>query len=397
VQKSTTHAADRFYRDIGDDVGRRAQRLWQIALDLHRRPELAFQERYAARLLTAELEGAGFAVERGAAGMDTAFVARTGTGGPPRVALLLEYDALPEIGHACGHHLIATAGLGAGLALRTALAGVEGTVLVVGTPAEESGGGKVIATRAGLFDGVDAALMVHPGVHDWAWAPLAASGQVRIGFHGRAAHPLGAPGEGINALDALVDLYADVRALNRTLGPGSHVQGIVTHGGEATNVIPPYAEGLFGLRGATTAVRDELAADLADRARRVARATGTRVEISTADRGYHHFRDNPPLSGRFAGHLARAGIELREPEPGVFLGSSDIGDVSTRVPALHPFVAITDSGSDHTPRFAAAGAGDRARAVMLACAEALARTAADVLVCDGFREEIWKRWRDAPG
>lgn len=378
---------------IRHDVRARAQRLWDVSLDLHQHPELAFQERRAAQLLTAALAEAGFRVERGVAGMPTAFVARAGSGDRPRVALLLEYDALPELGHACGHHLIAAAGLGAGLAVRAALPQLAGTLMVVGTPAEESGGGKVIAAEAGLFDGVDAALMVHPGVHDWSWAPLAASAQFRAVFHGKAAHPLGAPGQGVDALAALMDLFTALRAVNAGLPPGSHVQGIVTSGGKATNIVPDEAEGLFGLRGATTAARDDLTARLVDRAERIARATGTTVETAEVGRGYQHFRDNGVLSAAFAAHLARAGIELREPAPGVYLGSSDIGDVSTRVPALHPFVAITDTGSDHTPQFAAAAAGPRARAVLLASAEALACTAADLLVRPDLRDRAWSCWR----
>jgi amidohydrolase len=372
----------------------RAERLWQVSLALHGEPELAFREHRAAQLLSATLEEAGFVVQRQVADMPTAFVARAGSGSGPRVALLLEYDALPELGHACGHNLIAAAGLGAGLALRAALPEIEGTLMVVGTPAEESGGGKVIAAEAGLFEGVDAALMVHPGVYDWAWAPLTASAQVRVGFHGRAAHPTGNPTEGIDALAALIELFNTLSALGRRWPAGSHVQGIVTQGGKATNIVPDYAEGLFGLRGATSAALDRLAEQLSACTEGIAHATGTTAETHRVGTRYQHFRDNAALSGRFAQHLARTGIQLGEPTPGVYLGSSDIGNVSTRVPAPHPFVAIMDSSaSDHTPEFAAAAAGPRGRTVMLAASEALACTAADVLLDTTVREEAWGYWR----
>jgi amidohydrolase len=378
------------YSRIGHEVGARASRLWEVALELHRDFELAFQEHRAADLLTGELCREGFQVERGVADTPTAFVARAGDGDGPCVALLLEYDALPDLGHACGHNLIAAGGLGAAAAVRSALSHIKGTVMAIGTPAEESGGGKVIEVAAGLFDGVDAALMFHPGVHDWSWAPLTAQTQVRVGFHGRAAHPTGNPGEGVDALAALIQLFNTVPVLGRRLPPGSHIQGIVTEGGRATNIVPDYAEGLFGLRGATTAALDALVGELNTCVEGLAHATGTWADVSRVSEGYAHFRNNDVLSERFTAHMERAGVSLGEPSPGVYLGSSDIGDVSTRVPAIHPFVSIMGpGGSDHTPQFAEAAAGERGRRAMLASAEALACTAADVLLSAGLQQRAW--------
>lgn len=383
------------YAHIGRSITGRAERLWDVSLRLHEDPEPPYEEHRAAATLSGELEGAGFRVERGVAGLPTAFVARAGAGAGPRVALLMEYDALPGLGHACGHNLIAGAGLGAALALRDAFAEIPGTVLAVGTPAEERGGGKVAEVAAGVFEGVDAALMFHPGVRDWAWAPLTAQTQLRLGFHGRAAHPTGSPTEGIDALAALIQMFNTVAVLSRRLPPGSHIQGIVTRGGEATNIVPEYAEGLFGLRGATTAALESLVAEVDSCARGVASATGTRAEVERVGDAYEHFRDNDVLSRRFTRHIARRGVELTEPLAGVYLGSSDIGNVSTRLPAIHPFVAIMGpEASDHTPEFARAAAGARAREVMLAAAEALACTAADVLIAPGVREEAWARLRE---
>ncbi|MFF2307221.1 amidohydrolase [Streptomyces sp. NPDC058128] len=371
-------------------------RLWNVSLALHREPETAYEEHRAARLLTGELERDGFELERGVAGLPTAFVARTGSvsGGGPCVAVLMEYDALPSLGHACGHNLIASAGLGAALAVRAALGEFEGSLLAVGTPAEERGGGKVAQVAAGLFDGVDAALMFHPGVHDWTWAPLTASAQVRVGFHGRAAHPTGSPTEGIDALGALIQLFNTLGVLSRRLPAGSHVHGIVTDGGRATNVVPAYAEGMFGLRGATTSALEDLVDELRSCAQGVASATRTGVEVADVGGRYEHFRDNEVLSGLFAGHLGRAGIRLSEPEPGVYLGSSDFGNVSTLVPGIHPWVAIMGTeGSGHTYEFAEAAAGPRARRVMTAAAEALACTAIDVLLRSDVRDRAWARLR----
>ncbi|MFC8867401.1 amidohydrolase [Streptomyces sp. NPDC057148] len=385
-----TRTPDDVHDDIRQEVAGRAGALWDVALRLHADPEYAFAEHQAAALLSGELERAGFAVERGVAGLPTAFAARSGRG-RPAVALPLEYDALPGLGHACGHNLIAAAGLGAALALHAVLGGSAGCVMAVGTPAEEGGGGKALEADAGVFDEVDAALMFHPGVYDWRRAPLTAQVQYRVAFHGRAAHPTGNPTEGIDALAALVELFNVLGAVGRRLPEASHVQGIVTHGGTATNIVPEYAQGLFGLRAATSRALDELIGQLGECAEGVARATGTRAEVERATVRYDHFRDSGVLSDRFAEHLSGAGITLTPPVPGVYLGSSDIGNVSVRVPAVHPFVAIMgEEGSDHTPEFAEAAASERAREVTVAAAAALACTAADVLLRPGLRAAAWE-------
>ncbi|MFJ8106059.1 amidohydrolase [Streptomyces sp. NPDC096132] len=379
------------YRRVRDEVARRAEELWAVACALHADPETAFAEHRAAALLTGKLEGAGFEVRRNVADLPTAFTARSGRE-RPTVALLLEYDALPGLGHACGHNLIAAAGLGAALVVDAVRDGTEGSVLAVGSPAEEGGGGKAFLMGAGVFDDVDAALMFHPGVHDWVRAPLTAQQQYRVVFRGRAAHPTGNPTEGIDALAALIELFNVLSALGRRLPAGSHIQGIITHGGTATNVVPDLAEGRFGLRAATTAALDDLAAQLHTSAEGIAQAIGTSFEVEPVSVRYEHFRDNRVLSEHFAGHLTRAGITLTPPVPGVYLGSSDIGNVSDRVPAIHPFVAITDSdGSDHTPEFAAAAACERARHVLTAVVEALASTALDVLRDTDLRARAWGR------
>ncbi|MFI8192316.1 amidohydrolase [Streptomyces sp. NPDC085946] len=384
---------DDVHQDIREEVAGRADALWGIALRLHADPEYAFAEHRAAALLSGELERAGFAVERGVAGLPTAFTARSGRG-RPAVALLMEYDALPGLGHACGHNLIAAAGLGAALALASVPDVSEGTVLAVGTPAEEGGGGKALEVEAGVFDDVDAALMFHPGVYSWTRAPLTAQVQYRVAFRGRAAHPTGNPTEGVDALAALVELFNVLAVLGRRLPEASHVQGIVTHGGTATNIVPEYAEGLFGLRAATTGALEDLVGQLRTCAEGVARATGTTAEVERATVRYDHFRDSEVLSERFAAHLSRAGITPTPPVPGVYLGSSDIGNVSTRLPAVHPFVAIMDpDGSDHTPEFAAAAASPRAREVLVAATQALACTAADVLLRPDLRARAWERHR----
>ena len=375
-------------------IGQLDERLWAVATALHERPELSYEEHAAAERLTAELSAGGFEVETGVAGLSTAFVARAGTG-RPCVALLLEYDALPGLGHACGHNLIAAAGLGAALAAREVLADSPGSLLAVGCPAEERGGGKVALAEAGVFDDVDAALTVHPGVHSWSWAPLTAQVELKVTFHGRAAHPTGDPEAGIDALAALIQAFGAVSVLRQRLPAGSHVQGIITHGGEATNIVPDRAEGRFGLRARTTAALDRLAEDVATCAQGAALATGAKVDVERLGRGFAHFRDNPVLSERFTEHLAACGIHATPPVPGVYPGSSDIGDVSVRVPAIHPFVAITAAEyAVHTEEFAAASASPRGRSVMLASAAALARTAIDVRTHPSLVSRVWDYFRE---
>ncbi|GAB1513078.1 amidohydrolase [Actinophytocola sp. KF-1] len=364
-----------------------ADRIWEVALALHGDPELAFAEHRAADRLCAEL--ADFEVTRGVAGMPTAFTARHGAG-RPTVALLLEYDALPGLGHACGHNLIAAAGLGAALAVRDALPDPDGSLLVVGTPAEEGGGGKIVEVAHGVFDDVDAALMFHPGAHDWMWAPLTAQVELTVTYHGRTAHPTGNPTEGIDALAALVQLFTTVAAVRPRLPAGSHVQGIITHGGEATNIVPDRAEGRFGLRALTSAALADLVDQVTMMATAIATATGTTATVTREREPYHHFRNNATIAARFAEHLAASGIALTEPAPGVFLGSSDIGNVSAVTPAIHPFVAIVPPDqTDHTPEFAAAAASPRARTVTVAAATALAATALDLLTDPALRATAW--------
>ncbi|MEE6258861.1 M20 family metallopeptidase [Plantactinospora sonchi] len=379
---------DRYAR-IHTAITGMADRLWEISTALHARPELAFAEHHAARVLSDELASAGFAITTGVAGLPTAFTGTFGRGCAPRVALLMEYDALPDLGHACGHNLIAAAGLGAAIALARAVPTPDGTVLAIGTPAEERGGGKVTEVEHGVFDGVDAALMFHPAGRTWSAPMLTAFTEVTVAMHGRAAHPTGDPAGGINALDALVRAFTAIMAQNKHLPAGSNIHGIITHGGTATNIIPDHAEARFAVRSSTSPGLTSLRETIAEYANRAARAVGATVEVRTAGPTYDHFRNNEPLADRFAAHLDRAGIAADPPQPDVFLGSSDIGNVSTVVPTIHPLVAIADTAvSDHTAEFAAAAKSPRARNALLAAAEALACTASDVLVDARFRDNV---------
>ncbi|MCL6600428.1 MAG: amidohydrolase [Alicyclobacillus macrosporangiidus] len=218
-----------------------------LSLDLHEHPELSLQEHYASGRLKAWLEREGFAVESPVAGLPTAFVGRIGQG-RPTIAFLLEYDALPEIGHACGHNLIATGGLTAAISLARALPKPPGSIWVIGTPGEEGAGGKVIELEAGVFDGVDAALMFHLGDRTIPWRHATATAHLRIQFHGKAAHAAGSPQEGRNALAAMIQFFVSVDGLRQHIPESARLHGIITHGGAAPNIVPDFTEA--DLRGA---------------------------------------------------------------------------------------------------------------------------------------------------
>ncbi|WP_326837098.1 peptidase dimerization domain-containing protein [Amycolatopsis rhabdoformis] len=379
---------------VDQEIERLDERLWSIARALHAAPEPANAEHEAVRTLTGELAGAGFTVTRDVAGLPTAFTARHGEG-RPCVALLLEYDAVAGLGHASGRNLVAAAGLGAALAARAVAGDERGSILVVGCPAAEPATGKVTLANAGVFDDVDAALVFHPGTHSWTWAPLTARTEVRVIVHGRAAHPTAEPRLGVDAVAALVQTFTAVAALQARLPAGTHVQGIITRGGESTDVVPGVAEARFGLSAPTTAALDELVSGVTACAEGSALATVAKAETDRLGPGCAHFRDNPVLSARFTRHLTARGIHATPPDPGVFPGSSDVGDVSLLVPTIHPFVAILDPGhAERTPEFTAAAASPRARAVLLAAAAALGRTTVDLLAHQALVSQAWDLFSD---
>jgi amidohydrolase len=237
-----------------------ADDLVALARRIHAHPETAFNEHQAAAWLTETLARHGFVVERGIAGLETAFRAEIrGVRPGPTVAILAEYDALPELGHACGHNLIACAAVGAGIGLAAVRDALPGTVLVLGTPAEEGGGGKVIMLQRGAFAGVDAAMMFHPAGYTVAERPSLASYRLTVRFAGKAAHAAAAPYEGVNALDALIQTFTAVGLLRQQLRDDARVHGIITYGGAAPNIIPDRAEAVFTCRAADAAyARDVL-------------------------------------------------------------------------------------------------------------------------------------------
>ncbi|MGQ0572267.1 MAG: M20 family metallopeptidase [Armatimonadota bacterium] len=354
--------------------------LIELARRIHATPELGFQERQASAWLSEALERHGFRVERGVAGLETAFRAEVnGTSERPAVAILAEYDALPEIGHACGHNLISTAAIGAGIGLAAVREYLPGRALVLGTPAEEGGGGKVIMLQRGAFEGVDAAMMFHPAGYTLAGRPSLASYRLSLKFLGKPAHAAAAPHEGINALDALVQTFASIGLLRQQVRDDARVHGIITYGGAAPNIIPDRAEAAFTVRATDNAYALELLHRVIHCAQGASLATGATLEHSF-QKGYDAIKLNRTLAEAFARHLEALGWSQDTPPERPRMGSTDMGDVSQIMPAIHPYVSIGPKDlPGHTVEFREAALSERGLAAMLAAAKAMALTAYDVL------------------
>jgi amidohydrolase len=353
-----------------------------LSREIHRHPELGFQEVRAHALLTDYLEESGFEVTRSAYGLDTAFRAEVSTGEGPTVAFICEYDALPELGHGCGHNIIAAAGAGAGVLAKTLLeAGHQGRVVVLGTPAEEGGGGKVMMIERGAFEDVDVAMMVHPAGRDLTEMTTVAIQRARVDYQGHAAHAAAAPHLGRNALDAAVLGYVNVAALRQHLAPHERVHGIITEGGTRPNIVPertqaewymrsPSMDGLQTLVKRVTACLDAGAA-----------AAGCEWTQEPIGRVYNDLVTDGRLLDLYVESAAEVGRSVEFPTDRTrIVGSTDMGNVSHAVPSIHPMIRCSPSDVPlHTRLFAEhAGGPDGDRAVLDGAA-ALALTAGRLL------------------
>ncbi len=364
---------------IGQAVDRLADELETLSRQIHDNPELAYQEVKAAGWLSDFLAAQGFKVERGVAGVETAFRGTIETGQGPTIAILCEYDALPAIGHACGHNVIATAGVGAGAALAAVRAQLpKGRVQVIGTPAEEGGGGKVKLIQGGVFKDVDVAMMIH-GFDRWI-LHQDLLGIVRVGFEfrGKAAHASADPWEGVNALDAVIQTFNNVSMLRQQMRLDARIHGIVTHGGAAPNIIPEMAACTFYVRAARLEYMWELHARVLACAEGAARATGCTLTVVDKEAPYEPLKRNDTLLDVFRANMQSVGAE-ESPAPDR-LGSSDIGNVSQVIPAIQPMVQIAPSGTPiHSRAFEAAAVTPLARRGMCQAAKTMAMTTLDLL------------------
>jgi amidohydrolase len=364
---------------IRAEVDRRSATLIAASHEIHDHPEENFAEHHAHDLLTGMLEEEGLAVERHAYGLDTAFEARAGAAGPT-IAVLLEYDALPGLGHACGHNIIAAAGLGAGLAAAAVAERLGGQVRILGTPAEEGGGGKVFMVERGAFEDVDAAMMVHPADVELAWMTTIAIHRLSVVFHGEAAHAAAGPWKGRNALDAAVLGYSNVAALRQHIRPEERVHGVITDGGDKPNIVPARAAMEWYVRAATLETLEPLKQRVVACLRAGADAAGCEMDLTWLDPPYADLRANPPLSDLYAANAAQLGRQVLVPgDDNEVVGSTDMGNVSYAVPSIHPMIAVAPEGvSIHTPEFAVHAAGPAGDAAVLDGAKAMAMTVADL-------------------
>ena len=378
-----------------DAKARAAQHFAAVEADLralrgwmYEHPEIAFEERETSRHLAEFLAARGFEVERPAYGLETAFAARAGSRGPEAV-ICAELDALPGVGHACGHNLISTAALGAGLALAPLTGELGFRVTVLGTPAEEALGGKVDLINAGAFAGAALAMMVHPDTEDTVDPFVLAVNHLVVEFHGKTAHASASPWEGHNALDAFVLAYVNVAALRQAMYPTDKTHCMITHGGEAPNIIPHYTRSEWYVRSATKARLDVFRGKVLACFQAAADATGCTVEVSPAGHEYQDLVSDPLLTDLFLANAASLGRHLArgaERDPAT-AGSTDMGNVSHVVPALHPFMDIGCAPVvNHQPEFAAATLTPEGDRMLRDGALGMAWTVLDLALGDRWQE-----------
>lgn len=381
---------------IGTAVDALRPELERIGRDIHANPEIGYEERQAVGWLTALLRRHGFEVDVGVANTPTAFVATRSHGTGPTIAFLSEYDALRGLGHGCGHNLIATASAGAGIALAEQLDRVPGRVQVIGTPAEEGGGGKIRLIRGGIFRDVDAAMMFHPDtrtqVLHWALAVT----HMHFEFTGRAAHASGDPEKGINALDAFVLAYNGISMLRQHIKDGSRLHGFLKEGGTAPNIVPERTSGEFLVRARDEAYMQELVQKVKNIFQAAALATGCSVKLTFDEDPYTDLRNNGVLAGLFEENLHRLGIDPVEGIPWENAGSTDMGNVTHVVPGLHPTLAIASADvAGHSQAFLEASGSPRGYQTMIDAAKALAMTGADLLADPSLVEKAKAEFRQS--
>jgi amidohydrolase len=366
-----------------------------ISTDIHAHPEENWEEVFAHSRLTDALGDNGHDVRRKAYDLDTAFELRTGSKGAT-VAVLCEYDALPGIGHGCGHNIIAAAGLGAGLALAPLAEEAGGRLRLMGTPAEEGGGGKIEMARRGAFDGVQAAMMVHPYDTDLARMNAIAIQHALVKYVGEAAHAAVAPHKGRNALDAAVLGYMNVAALRQHIMPTERIHGIFLKGGEKPNIVPRETEMDWYVRSNTINTLQPLKQRVAACLEGGAHAAGCHMHLEWQPNPFADIVDNVPLLAAYVSNAARVGRSLTTDElPGTGGGSTDMGNVSYLTPSIHPMIAVAPSGiSLHTPEFAEHAISEAATRAIIDGAKIMAMTAIDMWTNDALANEVREAFGD---
>ncbi|GMK39014.1 amidohydrolase [Paenibacillus sp. CCS19] len=382
---------------IFNTIDQNAEHWTSMSLDIGAHPELGHEEFRSSALLAEELEKHGFTVERGTLDLPTAFIATYDSGKPgPTAAFLCEYDALPEIGHACGHHIIGVMGVAAAVGLKSVINETGGVIRVYGTPAEETKGAKVTMAEAGLFDDCSFALMAHPyHAYEKSGESLAMDA-VQFEFFGKTAHAAANPHDGINALDAVIQLFNALNALRQQVRSDARLHGIIDAGGQAPNIIPDYASAKFYFRSADRAYTNELTQRALRCAEGAALQTGCTLKTNAYEYSYDELRTNETLSGLFSANLIEGGVPSDAIQSGKDNGSLDLGNVSTRCPAIHPYVQVVDQPYQlHTTEFRDAAMQPRAMQGLLFGAKVLAATAYDVCADPALLRQVREEFEQA--
>jgi amidohydrolase len=375
---------DRVAELIDGDLGRA---LIDLSLGIHRRPEIAFEEHQTVAAIAEFLTARGIKPVLGTAGLPTAWEVdlHPGANGPT-VALLAEYDALPGLGHACGHNVIVAAAVGAFTAL-SAIGSLPGRLRLIGTPAEEDGGGKVIMHEAGVFEGIDVAMMIHPFDETFPVVEFAGRVPLTVVFHGRAAHAGSMPECGISALDAAVVFLSGLNAMRQRLRDGARFHGIIAEGGTSAAIIPERTRVELYLRAYDQGYLTEMIDLVKACAEGAAAQIGCTVQIDSLSKSFDSFVCNRPLAAAFSDNLARLGFSAK-PDLNRAFAATDFGNVSQSVPSIHPYLGMGEGLVCHTPDFATASGDERGMRIVRDGAKALAMTALDVLFNPSLLQEV---------
>ncbi len=378
-------------KDVVSAVDSMRDELLALSHAIHGEPELSLEEFKASKRLADAVAGHGIAVSREAFGLKTAYAAEFGKQGGPVIAILSEYDALPGIGHACGHNIIASSGYGAAIALSKLGGALPGMVRYLGTPAEEAHGGKELMARLGAFDHTDAAMMVHPSNMNLMTMPCIAVADVTAIFHGRAAHASAMPYRGLNALDAVVSAYQAIAQLRQHIKNSERIHGIITEGGMAPNIVPERAACRYFVRANDADELAPLKARVQACFEAGALATGCRLELNWSPVDYLDLKTNWPMAEAFernAHALGRDFFPVKDIPQG-FAGSTDMGNVSHRVASIHPMLAVAPAGVIiHHPEFARWAVSDKGDAAVIDGAKAMALTALEVMSDAGLMNNV---------
>ncbi|XP_072264732.1 xaa-Arg dipeptidase [Pyxicephalus adspersus] len=399
---NSLHMLEKCKQKAIDCIEQESEHLYRLSQDIWAEPELAYKEHSAHRVLTSFFSSRSWQVQPHYQ-LDTAFRAEwsPATASCPclHVAFLCEYDALPELGHACGHNLIAEVGAAAALGLRAALEGCspmpQVKITVLGTPAEEEGGGKVDLIKAGAFEDIDVVFMAHPAQDDAAYLPDVAVHDVTVKYYGKASHAAAYPWEGINALDAAILAYNNLSVLRQQMKPTWRVHGIIKNGGVKPNIIPSYTELEFYLRAPS---RKDLA-DLQEKAtacfKAAAASTGCTVELCHSGNDYYNVLPNKVLAKAYIENGKKLGMQFTTDELvlNALSGSTDFGNVTFEVPGMHPYFYIGSNALNHTEDYTKAAGSKEAQFFTLRTAKSLAMTALDVICKQDLLESVREEWK----